>query len=465
MLPSPMRRAPLPTALLLLCALSACSRPSFAPVLLSETRGLDAEVLQLVEQKVAAVRAAPASAAAHADLALAYEANGLWDAAEQSYANALALDSSRSIWLYHRALALREGGKADAALAALREAARKLPDEPGVQQRLGQWLLDGGDPEGARTAFNRALMRQPDQPELLAALASVELAREHWNEAYALARRALKGAPGYRPAHYAAGQALQRLGRGEEAQAHLAAGLNPAPVWFKDELTHDYYAYRLTTDSLTSDAASEKAAGNFSRAVELYEKLVQRRPQDADLLSNLGASLIELGRYERAADVLARSLAVEPSAFAVHFNLCELYLHQNKLPEARAAAEKAVELGRGVGRTHFELARVLMAQKDVAGAYAELKTAVGLDARDASMFLALTDAAGRLNRVEEARGWCRKALELQSNSIDGRALQGRLALQAGDLDEAGAALAVLEKLAPQDQRTGILRDALRQAGR
>jgi tetratricopeptide (TPR) repeat protein len=460
MLPSPMRRALLLSPLIVLLSSGACSKPALEPTVLTETRELDAEVLQLVERKVAAVRAAPSDARTHADLGLVYEANGLWDASEQSFAKALQLDGSQTIWLYHRALALREGGQSEPALAALREAAQKLPNSPAVQQRLGQWLLDRGDAAGAQAAFEQALKRAPDQPEFLTGLAGVELSRERWSEAFSLAKRALKNSPGYAQAHFVAGQALQGLGRADEAKAQLAAGVNAVPTWFRDELTTDYLAYRLTTSALAEDATREKTSGNFAHAVDLYEKLVLRKPDDADLLNNLGASLIELGRLDRADEVLARALALAPQAFAVHFNLCELHIKRKQLPEARAAAEKAVELGGGVGRTHFELARVLMMQKDTAGAYRELKTAAELDARNADVFLALTDAAGRLGRIEEARGWCRKGLELAPNSVAGHGMQGMLAFQSGDLELARSELALLEKLAPQDQRTTMLRNAL-----
>jgi len=460
-----MRCAPLLLVALAGGLAPACAKPAREPTLLGETRELDAEVLELIERKVAAVRAAPSDGRAHADLALVYEANGLWDASEQSFQKALELDDSKPLWRYHRALALREGGQSEAALAELHAAAEELPRDAGVQQRLGQWLLDGGDAEGASAAFLRALAARPDQPEFLTGLAGIEIARGRFQDALALAKRALKNAPAYRPALYVQGQALAGLGRGEEAKPYLAAGLNAKVTWCPDALTREYLGYRLTTSSLSEEASAAVAEGNYSRAVELFEKLVLRRPEDADMLNNLGANLIELGRLERAAEVLARSLAIAPESFAVHLNLGELYLRQQKLAEARREAARAVELGGTVGRTHFQLARVLMLQKDLEGAHRELKAAIALDARDPRMFLALADTSVRLGRSDEGRGWVRKALELDGNSLQGRLMQGLLAFAAGDVDEARAALAVLEKVAPQDARTTALRDQLAQVSR
>ncbi len=442
----------------------ACGKAPIEPVVLTETHSIDAEVLELVAAKVAAVRASPADPGAHAALGLAYEANALWEPAEQSLANALKLDDPRRILIFHHAITMRECGQLEAGMAELQRAARELPGNPAVQQRLGQWLLEGGDSEGARAAFLLALKRVPDQPEFLTGLAGVELAHERWKEALALARRALKGAPDYRPALFACGRALQGLGRQEEAKPLLAAGVNASVTWFPDELSREIQGYVLVTGALAAEGASANARGDYARAVEFYERLVQRKPEDPDMLSNLGANLIEIGRLERANEMLQKALTIAPQSFAVHLNLSQLYMQQGKLPQARDEGMRAVEIGGTVGRTHFQLAKVLGAQKDYEGAYRELKAAVAFDARDVRMFLALAQTAMNLGLTEEARGWCRRSLEFDANSVPGRGMQGILALSAGDIDEAQAALAVLQRVAPQDPSTVRLRNEMQKAG-
>ena len=460
-----MRRV-LPALSFVLCVLClACSKPALEPVLLDETRTIDAEVLDLIARKVAAVRAAPSDARTHADLALAYEANSLFDVAEKSYANALQLDDSMSIWQFHRSIALLESGQIEAGMELLKRAARELPRNPAVQQRLGQRLLEVGDLEGARAAFQRALASRPDQPEFLTGLAGVELAHERWNEALQLARRALKGAPDYRPAFFAKGRALQGLGRDEEAKPLLAAGLNAAVTWYPDELRRDLVSYVLTFSALSAEAANANMRGDYPHAVDIFEQLVKRKPDDPDMLSNLGANLVEVGRLDRGEEILKRALAVAPQSFAVHLNLSELYLRQNKLAQARDEAERAVQIGGTIGRTHYQLARVLGTLKDYEGAYHELTTAAGMDARDIRVLLALTDTAAKLGRSDEARAWCRRVLSLDSNSVPGLGMKATLALSAGDLDEAQTAVAALEQVAPQDKRTLWLRSELQKAGR
>ncbi len=458
-----MRRALLDVCALALGLCGACSKPRLDPVLASGTNTLDAEVLQLIESKVAAVRAAPSDAQAHADLALVYEANELFDASAQSYAQALVLDPSRTIWLFHRALDLRGSGKREAALELLREVAGRMPDSPAVQQRLGQWLLDTGDADGARAAFERALALRPEQPGFLTGLAYVELAREHWREALALARRALKGAPRYRPARFAEGQALQGLGRSEDAKAPLAAGVDAKVLWYPDELSHDFEAYRIGTVALSSQASSSLQEGDFARALELYDTLVRRKPEDPDLLRSLGGCLTEVGQLERAQEVLDKALALAPQSYAVHLERSNLLMRQNRIADARLEAERAVELGGSLGRTHHQLGAVLLQQQDFEGARRELEAAVALDVYDARIFLELTNATSKLGQLEPARRWCRRALELEPNSVPGRGLQGLLAIAAQDFEEARSALGVLERVAPGDSRTGLLRSELQKA--
>jgi tetratricopeptide (TPR) repeat protein len=261
------------------------------------------------------------------------------------------------------------------------------------------------------------------------------------------------------------GRALQGLGRNDEAKPLLAAGQNAAVNWYRDELGSELLAYVLTTPALSAEGTAAKARGDFAGAAEIFERLVKRKPEDADMLSNLGACQIELGHYERAAEVLAKALTVAPQSFAVHLNLSELHLRQNKLPEARAEAVRAVEIGGTVAPTHFQLARVLGVMNDYEGAYGELKAAAAMDARDVRVYLALTETAAHLARTEEARGWCRRALDLDANSVPGLGLQATLALTAGDLDEAQVAVTALEQFAPQDPRTLRLRSELQKAGR
>lgn len=438
--------------------------PELPPAVLTEPRGLDAEVLELVASKVEAVRAQPGDAIARASLGLAYEANGIWDLAATTFAQAAALDEQQPLYRYHEALCLREAGETDKALATMKAAASRLENQAGVQQRLGQWLLELGEYDAARQCFERALARMPDHSDVLSGLAAVEVERQRWNEAMALAKRSLKVDPSNRSARYALGTALRGLGREDEARAQLAAGQGAKPRWIEEPLTREFLRYRVTTSGLTEDAGAAAAGGNHGRAAELYGQLVKRQPGDATLKNNLAASLIELGRFEEAERVLKEALVLDPGMFAVPLNLCDLYTRQNRLDQARPYGEQAVALGADVGRTHLALARVLALQGDYPRAYAELERSVELDARNPQAFVALGETAVRLRRMSDARQWWRKVLELDPGHVPTRVNLALLSIQESDLEEAKRQLLECEKQAPEQPKVKALREELRKRG-
>ena len=53
-------------------------------------------------------------------------------------------------------------------------------------------------------------------------------------------------------------------------------------------------------------------AGRLREAVSAYETLLQRTPNDADLLQLLGVALAQLGSCADAVVLLARSLSLKP---------------------------------------------------------------------------------------------------------------------------------------------------------
>src|SRR4029079_13501116 len=191
----------------------ACHKPKFQPVLLDETRSLDQELLDLVKRKADIVRADPSDPHAHATLGLVYEANSLWEQAEQSFAHAIAIDGSQPVWKYQHALSVIGVGRVNEGVAQMREAARLMPDDAGVQHRVGMMLLDVGDLKGAQVAIERAFALQPKRVESLTGMAQLALAYENWNDALRYTQLALKTDPSSQTAQYAAGLALRGLGR------------------------------------------------------------------------------------------------------------------------------------------------------------------------------------------------------------------------------------------------------------
>jgi Flp pilus assembly protein TadD len=129
---------------------------------------------------------------------------------------------------------LKQKGDLQQAADALREAIRLQPDFAGAHTNLGAVLRQMGDTEGA-AAESRAGM------ELLKHLSSEQAATFATNSGRRLLnagdldgaisqfRAAIQALPGYAPAHYELGVALQRKGNKEESNREFqkASELDP----------------------------------------------------------------------------------------------------------------------------------------------------------------------------------------------------------------------------------------------
>lgn len=432
---------------------------------LAETRSIDPEVLELIRQKSELVRSAPRDARAHGTLGLVYSANGLWDVAARSLANAALLEPDDQLWAFYQALALRETGDGGAASALLARVARERTDLPAVQQRLGHWLLDAGDLAGARAAFTRALAGAPDSPELLVGMAGVELALEQWQAAFDLAQRALAKDPSYTPAHYASGQALRGLGRDAEAARELTIGVGAQGRWLDDPLSAEVRTYRVNYVARFADASRLMLAGSYARALPVLERIHAKRPDDVAVLSNLAACYQETGQPARAVELLQRALELDERSFSIHLNLADAYLRLGRPEDAERHADRACALSPELGRAHLTRARVLALRGAFEPAYAALRESVRLDPNNTQVYVALTEVCMRVQRVDEAFAWGSRAVELDPAHLPSRVNLAHICILKRDFAAARRHVDELLRVAPKNERVRALAAELEKSGR
>lgn len=89
----------------------------------------------------------------------------------------------------------------------------------------------------------------------------------------------------------------------------------------------DYDAVR-TLGNLNYDIA------NWGRAAELYEQYLSGRPDDADVMTDLGACYRNLGRLDDALGIFARIRELAPSHWQAHYNEILVIAFDKGDPEA-----------------------------------------------------------------------------------------------------------------------------------
>ena len=81
-------------------------------------------------------------------------------------------------------------------------------------------------------------------------------------------------------------------------------------------------------------------AGRLAEAEKLYRELLQRAPRDANVLYLLGLTAIETNQHQRAADLLARSIRLNPGFAPAQLNLGIALIALNRPKEARHATTR-----------------------------------------------------------------------------------------------------------------------------
>jgi len=188
----------------------------------------------------------------------------------------LSADSKSPEFLYKFALVAMQVGLSDAAKAALENALKLRPNEPAYLLALGNAWLRKGDLFEAEKVFRRLIQLQPASDQAQVHLGYVLLNQKKYDEA--------------------------RLWLEKSARSSA-----PMPEVF--------YYLGLVAQEQNDDA----------KAIELFEKAVQKLPSYAHARIALGSSYIKLRNYPRAKEELETAVKLDPDEPKAHYNLALLY--------------------------------------------------------------------------------------------------------------------------------------------
>ena len=460
---------PVITAAVCVVALTAagCSRGPVPPQLASFGT-LDPAVSAIVDERLAALRAAPADADNWGTLAMALEANGLTTQARDTYAigtsTATTMPAAHGRWWYHLARLKSREGDTEAALAAFDQAIQLSPDYVPARWRRGQLLLDRGELDGAAAAFSVAVNLAPRDPAGAVGLARVHLAQGKPSEAAATLEAVLDGAPTLRYAYQVLATAYRALGRKREAAEAAAAGASGEPAWV-DPWLDEVGAFRRGFAAMLKDATALSVEGRYPESIALLERLRTDRPNDRDLLTYLGGVYATAGRSDEARRILEGVLKTSPDDFDATMHLATAHLFAGQYDEADRLVERAQALRLGDGDAVRLRGVVAWRRQRLDDAERWLAAAAAANPRDAK-------ALGWLGMVRQERGRAGEALAafreaLARDPLLGDALVGgaSVAVTTGALDDASRWLARATRVAPSHPQLPEIQRRLAAKGR
>jgi Tfp pilus assembly protein PilF len=106
-------------------------------------------------------------------------------------------------------------------------------------------------------------------------------------------------------------------------------------------------------------AIKEHTAGRYDEAVALYSIALNLMPDDPLLLTNLGVSLRELGKFKASETCYRRAIAVKPESPGTFSNLGNVLRRMGRLKEAVNCHRRAIELDRKFIDAYYNLGLVL----------------------------------------------------------------------------------------------------------
>ncbi len=445
---------------LLLCACGG-SDPSPADLVPANLSRLDPNVIALVEQQITRIMAHPLDGASYAELGMIYEANMLWADARRAYAAAVELEPASTWWRYHLAVATRTAGDLEGALLLLRDLALEHAELAPIQQRLGEALTETGELAGAAAAYRHVIDLKPGLPEGYHGLGEVKILERDYAAARELLERAVALDPRYRASRYALGLAYRGLGLFEEAQREMARGIDAVPRYLTDPLAPQIHEYAVNLPARRNRAAALLHGGRPDQAALLLEQVLNEQPDNATDLNNLAIAYMRMGRFEEAKSTLDEARRIAPEKFSTWLNLSSLATRTGDSGAALAYAETAVQRAPEMAQTHVALAMAEAELGHLERTAASLERALHLDARDPQIHGMLAEVCVQLGRLDLAEEHFQSVLALLPDSLTGVLSLGRLYLQQGRLERAGAMLTRAHELAPGNARVTAFENEIR----
>jgi serine/threonine protein kinase/tetratricopeptide (TPR) repeat protein len=147
------------------------------------------------------------------------------------------------------------------------------------------------------------------------------------------------------------------------AQGNMAMG-KASEESLKKAMALKDRASELETFYITGHYTSQ--IGDLEKSIEIYEQWHKAYPRDSIPLNNLGIAYSLMGEYGKQLQATLEEMNVDPNGAYSYEDVMGAYLSQNRLDEAKAVAQQAIDKKLDSGNTHRVLFMIAFLHKDFA---------------------------------------------------------------------------------------------------
>ncbi len=187
--------------------------------------------------------------------------------------------------------------------------------------------------------------------------------------------------------------------------------------------------------------------GRLDDAIDSFQKAVTLNPSSAESFLNLSDALNQAGRHGEAADMAVKCILISPEMSNAHVNFGNALLGLDSPGEAVEAYSKAARLDPGNDLAWLNMGLAYAAMGTFDAAIENLNRSITLDDSAYKRFN-LGNAYYAIHRFEDAVAAFEKCIELQPNHMDSRVNLGALLRDMGRLDDAEATMRAALDFAP-----------------
>jgi tetratricopeptide (TPR) repeat protein len=248
--------------------------------------------------------------------------------AQKSFEGCVTLRPDFTSAHFNRGMSLVQLGEKTKAIDAFKAAIATKKDFADAYYMTGSLLRDKGDTAGALDSFKLAAGYAPDNAGYARELASAYMARGDFSGAETTLTKALAQDPENPVAIYNMASVKIKLGKPREALPFAQKAVDKEPSAASN------YILGLANEKL----------GNTDDAVRSYGASVQKDPQFAPALINLGGILDSRGMPDKALPLLLSAQETMPGSYEVQNNLGNVYLHQQQYQDSITHLTKALNI-------------------------------------------------------------------------------------------------------------------------
>ncbi len=186
----------------------------------------------------------------------------------------------------------------------------------------------------------------------------------------------------------------------------------------------------------TKLAGSYFAKGEFDKAIDIWETILEKQPDNAEIITAIANALLQKGDLRAAEETARRAMAARPTFYAAHNILTLCYINTGRLDEAEQLATYVTAKDPNNAEAYFNLGVVYDKKGLDARALGAFKKSVELRGDYDESRINLGNAYLKAGRVVEAKQELETALDINPRSAQAWFLLGNAYRVEGDTAKA-----------------------------